>query len=425
MNIPENFIFKSTARGMVPVFTLANIAPMIEDHYDCSYNLWSNEKYINGKPVTDDSIAQIKFDIEKSFSRFHVTASQELVSTAVSYVCQRHSFDPLKDRLKAAEKLWHDEGEPDNLLHMFQDYLGCEDSVFTENVTKIFTFGLIGRAFEPGMKFDTFIVFSGEQSQDKSTLFSKLGGAFFNDTLDFSMLGTELALEQLYRGIWLADIQNMRRVTKSDVNVVNAFITTQVDTYRPKYTRKVESIPRRMVMVGTTNDKSDLFIAKDNRRFIVLECDAEKRTKSALDMTEEEVELLLGEMVALYRTGIDYKALSDEITGNKEYRFKLMSELETFLRMPRPADWNAMDKASRYNHYKAYRSSNRSNEGPMVKSISTNEIWSEMLGGPEHQMDLKTARLIAKDLQRLGYSNQIQTTLPGYGRVRRYHLTKR
>ena len=239
------------------------------------------------------------------------------------------------------------------------------------------------------------------------------------------MLGTELALEQLYRGIWLADIQNMRRVTKSDVNVVNAFITTQVDTYRPKYTRKVESIPRRMVMVGTTNDKSDLFIAKDNRRFIVLECDAEKRTKSALDMTEEEVELLLGEMVALYRTGIDYKALSDEITGNKEYRFKLMSELETFLRMPRPADWNAMDKASRYNHYKAYRSSNRSNEGPMVKSISTNEIWSEMLGGPEHQMDLKTARLIAKDLQRLGYSNQIQTTLPGYGRVRRYHLTKR
>lgn len=425
--IPDSFPFKKTARGKVPVFTMANVAPIIDDMYDCSFNSWSNEDYINGKPVTDDSIAQIKGDIEKSFEQYHVTISAELVSMAISFVCKKHSFDPLKDRLEAAEKLWHEKGSPKNLLHMLQDYLGCEDSDFTKNVTKILTFGLIGRAFEPGIKYDTFIVFSGEQGQGKSTLFRKLGGAFFNDTMDFSMFGTELALERLYKGIWLAEIQEMKKISKSDENTLKAFITTQIDDYRPKYAKHVEAMPRRMVLVGTTNNKGDLFPDKDNRRFIVMECDPARQTKSSLDMTEEEVELLLGEMVALYREGIDYRMLSDEISKrqrevNSGYvcRDDNLSDLETFLRMPRPADWDCRDKASKYAHYVEYLK-NPDDNNPLVEQISTNEIWCEMMGRPDHTIDSKSSQSIARELQILGYVSGPQRTVPGYGRVRRYH----
>lgn len=426
-SIPPNYKFKTTPRGKVPVINLANIAPLIELYYFCSFNKWSNEEYINGEPVTDDTIARVRGDLEQTFLHYNASVSQELVSTAVSVVCRNHEFDPLIDRLEAAEKLWRDKGKPEQLLHMFQDYLGCEDSDFTRNVTKILTFGLIGRAYNPGMKYDTFIVFSGAQGQGKSTLFRKLGGAFFNDTLDFSMFGTELALERLYKGIWLAEIQEMKKISKSDENTLKAFITTQVDDYRPKYAKHVESMPRRMVLVGTTNNKGDLFPDKDNRRFIVLECDPKRQTKSSIDMTEEEVELIIGEMVAMYHEGIDYRALSDEISErqrevNSNYvcRDDNLSDLETFLRMPRPADWETKDKASKFAHYMGYIEK-PDNDHEMVESISTNEIWCEMMGMHDHTMDSRSSQSIARELQILGYVKGPQKTIPGYGRVRRYH----
>ena len=426
-SIPQNFKFKTTPRGKVPVINLANIAPLIKLYYFCSFNKWSNEEYINGEPVTDDTIARVRGDLEQTFLHYNASVSQELVSTAVSVVCRNHEFDPLIDRLEAAEKLWRDKGKPEQLLHMFQDYLGCEDSDFTRNVTKILTFGLIGRAYNPGMKYDTFIVFSGAQGQGKSTLFRKLGGEFFNDTLDFSMFGTELALERLYKGIWLAEIQEMKKISKSDENTLKAFITTQVDDYRPKYAKHVESMPRRMVLVGTTNNKGDLFPDKDNRRFIVLECDPKRQTKSSIDMTEEEVELIIGEMVAMYREGIDYRALSDEISErqrevNSNYvcRDDNLSDLETFLRMPRPADWETKDKTSKFAHYMGYIEK-PDNDHEMVESISTNEIWCEMMGMHDHTMDSRSSQSIARELQILGYVKGPQKTIPGYGRVRRYH----
>ena len=429
--IPDNFAFRKTARGKLPVFTAATITPLIDDVYDCSYNLWSNEEYVNGEPISDYTIACIRGDIETSFLQYHSAVSLDLVATSVSVACMKHGFDPLIDRLEAAEKLWKEKGRPEKAMTMFQDYLGCEDSDFTRNVTKILTYGLIGRAYNPGMKYDTFVVFSGEQGQGKSTLFRKLGGAFFNDTMDFSMFGTEQALERLYQGIWLAEIQEMKQISKSDENTLKAFISTEVDDYRPKYARNVKKMPRRMVLVGTTNNKGDLFPDKDNRRFIVMECDPSRQTKFAWDMTEEEVELILGEMVAMYKAGIKYSELSDEIGSkqreiNSSYvcRDDNLSDLETFLRMPRPADWDCRDKASKYAHYVEYLK-NPDDNNPLVEQISTNEIWCEMMGNADHNMDLKTARSIARELQILGYVNGAQKTLPGYGRVRVFTLKQR
>ena len=428
--IPQSFTLKTTSRGKVPVFTMANVAPLIDANYQCTYNKWSNEEFINGNKVTDNAVAHIRGDIEKSFERYHVPVSTELVSSALSVACHEHEFDPLLERLEAAEKLWHDKGEPKNLLKMFVDYLGCEDTEFTEKVTQMFTYGLIARAFNPGTKYDTFIVFSGEQGLGKSTFLGKLGGAFFNDTLDFSMFGTELALERLYKGIWLAEIQEMKQISKTDENTLKAFITTQVDDYRPKYEKHVEAMPRRTVFVGTTNNSSDLFQDKDNRRFVILECSAERQKKSVFTMTEETVELIIGEMVALYREGIDYKRLDEEIreqqreiNSNYVCRDDNLSDLETFLRMPRPADWETRDKTSKFAHYTEYVK-NPDNDHEMVECISTNEIWCEMMGMHDHTMDMRTTKSIARELQILGYTKKRQGNLPGYGRIRMYCRNK-
>lgn len=423
LSIPDTFPFKTTARGKMPVFNPNNIADLIEANYVCMYDTWSNEEYINSKPVDDYTLLLIKGDIEETFKRYHISASRKLISSAVSSVCHRHEFDPLVDRLNAAERLWHDSGEPKNLLHMFQDYFGCEDSKFTENVTKILTYGLIGRACEPGMKYDKFIVFSRANGQYLTPFFKKLSAGFFDDSLDVSMLDMPIAIERLCMCVWLVEIEVLKQ---SDVKMLNEFFAKQFDAYRPKFSKMVKSVPRRFVPIGTaTHVNADL--SRDGS-IIVLGCDPERQTKSVLDMTDEDVELILGEMVAMYRAGIDYATLSEEIGGkqresNSSYvcHDDNFSDLETFLRMPRPADWDCSDKAVKHAHYVEYLK-NPDDSNPLIEGISTNEIWCEMMGNYDQDMDIKTAKAIAKKLKALGYDNGSQRTLPGYGRVRLFTL---
>ncbi len=108
-----------------------------------------------------------------------------------------------------------------------------------------------------------------------------------------------------------------------------------------------------------------------------------------------------------------------ESTPNKN--IAAMSDLETFLRMPRPADWDYSDKAVKHAQYVEYLK-NPDDSNPLVEGISTNEIWCEMMGNYDQELDLKIARTIAKELKALGYDNGSQRTLPGYGRVRLFTL---
>lgn len=147
------------------------------------------------------------------------------------------------------------------------DYLGAEDTLYVRAVTRKTLVAAVARILKPGTKHDSILVLNGKQGIGKSTLFSRLGGKWYSDSLSISDMKDKTAPEKL-QGYWILELGELAGIKKMDVETVKSFITRTDDKYRPSYGRAVESHPRQCVIVGTTN--SDGGFLRDiigNRRF--------------------------------------------------------------------------------------------------------------------------------------------------------------
>jgi len=77
------------------------------------------------------------------------------------------------------------------------DYLGAEDSPYTRAVTRKTLVAAVARILNPGAKHDSILVLNGKQGIGKSTLFSRLGGKWYSDSLSISDMKDKTAPEKL------------------------------------------------------------------------------------------------------------------------------------------------------------------------------------------------------------------------------------
>lgn len=110
---------------------------------------------------------------------------------------------------------------------------------------------------------------------------------------------------------------------KSDIAALKAFVTRDIDEYRPPYGATIERFPRRTCFSGTVNDME--FLSDDeNRRFWVLPIVEIKRD---IDIN---LDMFWAQIVELYRNGEKYwldKKEIDELQTNNRI-FKKLSPLE-------------------------------------------------------------------------------------------------
>lgn len=133
-------------------------------------------------------------------------------------------------------------------------------------VGRFFILGMVNRVMTPGCKFDYCMVLEGKGGLMKSTLFKTLAGKqWFSDT-HFDVGRGKDGQEQV-QGLWVYEIAELAAFSKSDINLIKAFISAEVDRYRPSYGRVVEAYPRQCVLGGTTNEKHWLRDRTGNRRW--------------------------------------------------------------------------------------------------------------------------------------------------------------
>ena len=101
--------------------------------------------------------------------RFYGIRGKSTIEDALSEVTTRHAFNPLKDYLLGLT--W--DGIP-RLDTVFIDYLGAEDTEFNRAITRKTLAAAVGRALEPGIKFDTVLTLIGKQGQGKTSLCASL-----------------------------------------------------------------------------------------------------------------------------------------------------------------------------------------------------------------------------------------------------------
>lgn len=171
-----------------------------------------------------------------------------------------NSIDPLNDWLQNLE--WDGQLRLNSWL---TTYLGVEESEYAVEVGRRWMISAVARALSPGCKVDSCLVLEGDQGGGKSSVLRELAGAeFFGDALpDISNKDSK----QFLQGKWIIELSELATLNRSTFEAIKAFISRQVEQYRPAYGRKDITEPRRCVFAGTTNRDDYLRDATGNRRF--------------------------------------------------------------------------------------------------------------------------------------------------------------
>jgi len=348
------------------------------------YNKLASQIYGEGLPWErqhpawrEADTAQLVAYIDAHYGEF-TARNYELAITKVS---DDRAYHPILEYLDALPS-WDNRQRVNTF---FIDYLGAEDTAYTQAVTRKTLVAAIARVKHPGIKFDNVPVLNGPQGIGKSMAISRLGREWYSDSLSISDMKDKTAPEKL-QGHWLLELSEMAGIKKMDVETVKSFASRVDDKYRPSYGRVVESHPRQCIIIGTTNnDGGFLRDVTGNRRFWPIRVTG-KSKKHPWDLIEKEVEQIWAEAIALfeageelYLTGDVAVVASDEQRGameNDDREGLVVAYLEALL----PVNWDTMDIYARQEYFRSPDDPTKP-EGTIRRvQVSNMEIWCECFG---------------------------------------------
>ena len=211
--------------------------------------------------VWDDDVAHALKSVLLSEMELDVTL--DMVRGEVRAVALQNRFNELLEYFDCLR--W--DGQP-RIDHWLSTYAGTPDNAYTRAVGRILLLGAVGRAYHPGIKFDTTVIFEGRQGVGKSRLLRILGGQWTLEGLSAKLDKDDVLRMQGHLIVELGEITALRN---SELNDLKHFLSTEEDCVRPPYGQEPKVFPRRQIFVGTTNDSAYLKDMTGNRRFLPVE----------------------------------------------------------------------------------------------------------------------------------------------------------
>lgn len=214
------------------------------------------------RPWTDADEAQSMMYIEQRYGLY----SKEKHSAALRILFSERAYNPIIDIVDNIE--WDGKERCKHFLH---EWAKVDDSPYTQEVSRLIFAGGIHRLYSPGTKFDDVPILIGtKQGEGKSSLirFLAINDAYYGEV---NLMEGQQAIEQL-RGKWICEISELLALTKNkEQEAAKAYITRQVDSYRKPWDKNVSDLPRRCIMIGSTNNDAPLTDKTGNRRYYPVE----------------------------------------------------------------------------------------------------------------------------------------------------------
>ena len=259
------------------------------------------------RPISDADYCGLAAYMEREYGLM----SKQKAIDAVVNVSMQNQRNPVAEWLDGLK--WDGVPRVDTLLTV---YLGAEPCDYNAAVMRLFMQGAVARAYEPGTKFDYMPVLIGKQGLGKSMFLRRLAHetSWYNDNLN--TIEGDAAAEKL-RGMWILEMAELLATKRQkDVEGIKAFITSTVDTIRPKYARETEQRPRACVFCGTTNDSAFLTDTTGNRRFLPVECGAVEPLAGLFDKgVDAEFDQAWAEAVHVYKAERPPLVLDSRLQG--------------------------------------------------------------------------------------------------------------
>ncbi|MBR6014415.1 MAG: toprim domain-containing protein [Selenomonadaceae bacterium] len=209
--------------------------------------------------------------LQNHLNRTYGLSNERIYNNVLLEYAHQHSFHPVRDYFKNLPE-WDCQSRASKF---FIEALDIEDTTYAREISRSWLLAAVARIFNPGCKWDYTLVIKGEQGVGKSTVFSKLAGKWFNDSID-NINGKD-ALEGLL-GSWIVEIGEMQATKKADNEAIKAFLSRQTDKFRVPYGRRTEEFSRQCVFAATTNNEEFLKDRTGGRRFFILISQADQKT---------------------------------------------------------------------------------------------------------------------------------------------------
>lgn len=210
-------------------------------------------------------------DADEAASRNHIEEEYGLYSRdkhndALRILFQNRRYNPIMEVVESVE--WDGIGRCEEFL---TKWAKCDDTPYVREVSRLIFAGGIHRLYKPGTKFDDVPILIGiKQGEGKTSLirFLAINDAWYGE---INIMEGQQAIEQL-RGKWICEINELLALTKTkEQEAAKAYITRQVDSYRKPWDKNVSDLPRRCIMIGSTNLSNPLTDKSGNRRYYPVE----------------------------------------------------------------------------------------------------------------------------------------------------------
>ena len=257
-------------------------------------------------PIQDRKLAELRYDIKRQYYVRGKDVEQALYwgrdafADVLNALLSRREVDPLIERLESLPQ-WDDAERVEGMLC---NTLGAAWSPLAEWASVAIPLGVIQRAYEPGSKLDEMVVLIGPQGIGKSTLLKELFWPdmreLFGDGLQWDVPAKTQV--EAFLGRAIVEASEMVGRGRAEIENMKAVITRQDDgAVRMPYARAPEPLPRRCIIVGTTNNETDLpNDPSGNRRFVPIVltkgCDVEAWMSECRNQ-------LWAEALAMYEAG--------------------------------------------------------------------------------------------------------------------------
>ncbi|MGP5206445.1 VapE domain-containing protein [Corynebacterium casei] len=377
---------------------------------------------------SENDDAQLKTTIANNYTGIYAPTKMH---DALLAVASKRAFHPVRDYFNQLPE-WDGIERVDTLL---VDVLGADDTEYTRAVTRKTLAAAVRRTFRPGTKFDTVLTLVGPQGIGKSTIFARLAGQWFSDSLTITDMKNKDAAEKL-DGNLIVEISELAGMRKAEAEPVKGFISRTEDKYRPAYGRTVQTYPRQCVIVGSTNAE-DGFLRDPTggRRWWPVHVQGQTSTR-AHDLDQEVIDQIWAEAKhyeqngeELYLTGVLESAALDVQADSIEADDRTGLVVE-YLEKPLPKSWDVLPLGIRriyldggqvpeqYNNVTAFCGQTYVERD----SVSKIEIWSECFGRDPDQMKRMDSYEISSIMAQIdGWQDSgKRRRLPIYGQQRVY-----
>jgi len=201
----------------------------------------------------------LRFQMHGSFK---FDPGKDHMQDALVQLALMHRFDPMRDYFEALQ--W--DGRP-RLDCWMTTYLGAEDTDLNQWIGRLTLIAAVRRVRQPGCKFDQIPVWEGEEGTGKSSAIAVMAISPENFS-DQTIIGVKDQQQQeLLRGVFVYEISELGGMHRTQVEAVKAFASRTHDRARPAYGRSRVDLPRRGIMIGTTNADTYLKSQTGNRHF--------------------------------------------------------------------------------------------------------------------------------------------------------------